>query len=470
MSNEIFIDLHNHPTLKPYGQSVSNGQNNDVHSKSCIWHTDRLNNGDALKENTIGISQYTQSDMSSVQNGGVRVMVVSLYPTEKEFFNIKLNVPNEVTEYLGNWITLFGEKRIKAVRSADFDYWQDLTDEVHFLNLLNDMVPQNGNGKYKIITSAAEIDLNQANTTYLLLSIEGAHVFCEGNDVNDAELWVNLESNVAAMKNPALWPARPFFITLAHHFYNGLCSHAQSLPDKLSKLVSQKNGLETKVEGDKYITNLGYKLIDLLYSTTNGKRILVDVKHMAKDTRKEFYAYHAQHHSTCPIIYSHGGATGQPKFYEKNINVDIDDIETIAASNGIIGLELDQRIMGYDKLKGKMWKWLFGPLVKESKRRKNGAKPVWENLIYIAEVCKNKGFDPWKHICLGTDYDGIINPLNEFRTAESLPNLRTALISHLDDYWNGSSPFIPKNTGGNSTEVIDRIMYKNALQFITDHF
>ena len=56
------------------------------------------------------------------------------------------------------------------------------------------------------------------------------------------------------------WPYPPFFVTLAHHFDNGLGGHAISLSDTISKFVDQKKGLNSD------ITPLGIEVIKSLLS------------------------------------------------------------------------------------------------------------------------------------------------------------------------------------------------------------
>ncbi|MBI3219081.1 MAG: hypothetical protein HYZ44_06195 [Bacteroidetes bacterium] len=49
-----------------------------------------------------------------------------------------------------------------------------------------------------------------------------------------------------------------------------------------------------------------------------------------------------------------------------------------------------------------------------------------------------------KIICLGSDLDGVINPLNQFRTATNYQRLANALLLHVQDYWSSGSSKIPK--------------------------
>ncbi|MDB5272469.1 MAG: peptidase [Chitinophagaceae bacterium] len=474
-----FIDIHVHPTLKPYGKSyyVDNNhgkQHNsfDLYSEACVWHKDQVSLISEAEENTAGFAIYTQADFTTLRKGQLKVVVASLYPMEKGFFKTKQDLPKEARSFIGNCITAFGKSRINAVLSDQFNYWEDVKSEYGFLQLLDNQIPSGGASRYKLISSFQEVDFSQ-DYIYVLLSVEGSHLFCEGNDTRDENSWKNLDQNVAHMKNPVTWPHTPVFLTFAHHFYNGLCSHAESLPSALQTFLDQSDGLEKPVDGNNYITAHGYHLIDLLYSTENGKRILIDIKHMAKATRKEFYAYHASKYSAIPVIYSHGGVRGSHPYYDKEINVDDEDIDYICKSGGLIGMEMDQRIMGYNGTTDKFLHWLKNIFHSHNKLDIQWAEPFWNSVIYIAEHCyKNKisESDPWKFVCLGTDYDGIINPLNRYRTADTLPMLREVLINYLNDYWSQSNPTIPNLTGGPADQVIDKIMYHNAFLFLTSHF
>ncbi len=42
-----------------------------------------------------------------------------------------------------------------------------------------------------------------------------------------------------------------------------------------------------------------------------------------------------------------------------------------------------------------------------------------------------EGTSPWDHVCLGSDYDGLINPINGFETVDKLNNLKPRLEKYL---------------------------------------
>lgn len=466
------IDLHFHSTLKPYGQSFYPNENpTDASSEACIWRSDPPTAEDDAIENIIGIPPYRQSDFTSLMKGGVNVAVVSLYPIETGFVNP--TVLSSLARYSVDLITLFGRKRVDYIKSPAFNYFQDLNNEYKYLLLLDKKIPTNGTSRYNVVGNGAE--LTQAlpgESLNIIVSIEGAHAFCNGHDVKNPTNWNTLDTNIKQVK---AWKYPPFFITLNHHFNNGLASHAQSLFVKLlgKDLFDQAEGMETPLYNGKYISTVGEKVIDLLYATDNGQRILIDIKHMAKGTRTEFYNYRQQKgYSAIPIISSHSATVN---YYDHPLNLDKDDIIAIYNSNGLIGIELDQRVLGYnDGEKGnRFWDWLKNIFESKKKDDQFWSGYFWKNIQVIAEQCYaiNKNENPWKLICLGSDYDGIINPLNKFRTAGDLQNLANALMADVQAYWNSGSSMIPKNhLGIDAHDVVYQIMYSNALNFIQTNF
>jgi len=464
------VDIHFHPTLKPFGHSHDPKENSsDAQSVACIWHSDPPSAIDELDENVLGFPPYREADFTTLVNGKVNIGVISLYPIETGFVHPQLFKPE--SKELIDLITLFGRERVAYLQSAEYNYFEDLNSENQFLSSLHNIIPKNGTSKYVLASSGVQLASQTNETLRIIVSIEGAHVFCNGHDVEDQTAWADVDKRIETVKN---WKYPPFFITLCHHFYNGLASHAKSLFIKVlgTELLDQSRGLDQPVNGQKYITDTGYKVIDYLYSTANGKRILIDVKHMCKKTRLEFYAYRKGKYDSIPLISSHGALVN---FYNQNINLDIDDINEIYNSNGLIGIELDQRVIGYNdqhKL-NRFWNWLLNIFRSTDKKNLVWAEYFWKNVLAIAERCYelDQNVDPWKIICLGTDFDGIINPLNGFRRSTDLQALSSSLLEYVNDYWEKGNGKIPKNHLGMTAEdVVGNIMYKNAYDFIVKNY
>ena len=471
MTSTPIIDIHVHSTLKPYGNSFyANANPRNINDSSCLWFRDNFNLMDNFYENIIGISRYRQSDFSTLTNSQHKIICVSLYPIERSFFDVQKPLLKNFENYIAQFASLLGKNRIENIKNENFNYYQDFLNEYKFLLELNNQIPTGGNKKY--LVSNSKIDLDNEVSLCVIPTVEGCHFFCEGNDTSNLTNWNNLDINVKAVKN---LPVPIFFVTFAHHFYNGLCTHAKSLFDASGQLLDQKYGMRdynfTPNDVLPPISTTGKQLIDLLLSQENGKRILIDIKHMSKEARTEYYNIlnsEKYKNENIPIICSHGAIAILEKL---EINLELEtDVLQIYKSSGLIGIEMDQRILGYNK--NRFSKWFGNIFRKKDKKAYLEAAYFWEQIRLIAEFSFINGFsqNPWQCICLGSDYDGVINPLNSYRDSSTMTILYNNLIIYLDDYWSKNS-VIPKNHNGkDSQDVIYRIMYKNAYEFINKNY
>lgn len=115
-------------------------------------------------------------------------------------------------------------------------------------------------------------------------------------------------------------------------------------------------------------------------------------------------------------------------------------------------------------------KWAKWALSKK-KKREIEFNYFFRTVIDVAEYAYEKQFpNPRQCIFLGTDFDGIINPLNSFKTAAGLQDLNTLLIEKLEDHF-ANEPKIPANhIGMNAEAVASAIMYDNAYNLLLKHY
>ena len=151
-----FVDLHNHPAMKPYGQSFSRkpGMNNlNRRKKNSIWHYDSPNIFERALQLLTGISKFTQSDCCTLVYGNTRIACASLYPIERGFFTGELGT-GRFSELANAFVTGVGEERVDFIQNIR-DYYEDVVREYNFYKQLDgrSVATEAGNSKYILVNS-----------------------------------------------------------------------------------------------------------------------------------------------------------------------------------------------------------------------------------------------------------------------------------------------------------------------------
>ena len=449
--------------------------------KNSIWHYSPPNALERALNKLVTLTKFTQTDLTALAKADTQIVIISLYPFEKHFLTRRIWGWKGLTDVLVNLAASISQKRIDFVRSHR-DYFEDLIAEYDFYNQLDNQV-QKIDGKiftYRLVNSFDQIEQNKLQETSnrriinIILSIEGGHAFNTGLDMDmDTGLPDKVIENVKKVKS---WENKPLFITFAHHFYNELCGHARSISISLLK-KNQNRGLGSG------ITSLGFDVLKLLLDDTDGKRILIDVKHMSVLSRKLYYQLLDTEYKDedIPLIVSHGAVNGmasmdrpdhsnQPERTKWLKNIDInfynDELIRIARSNGIFGLQLDERRIGSKKAirRSKIY------FPNKRKRLQKKSLLVWRQIEHIAEVLNTDGVFCWGIQCIGSDFDGIVDPINGLWTAENLNDLADKLIVHAENYLQNNREQLKDFNRITSKTIIDSVMYGNAYDFIKNNY
>ncbi len=458
---------------------------------------------------------------------------------------------------LGEGVGVFGARwlsydipaaRSRQVQASSHDYFDDLKSEFEVLTnekfwTAPDAVA-NG-AEAKVVGDFGELAplLEQSNMTAAIVTIEGGHSLgcgsvetladIEDEDLNDTsddawdcfrlnspgfhdpdinsqivkrfrklrvrELVLKLLKNIETVKNWGGGKYAPFFITFSHHFWNQLCGHAISLPYKLGGSVpvfNQEHGIEEPM------TEVGKVVLSALLSTNNGKRILVDTKHMSLRGKDWYYrsveAYNAAAARKIPIISSHAAVNGRVSMpldpYTKkcgvanaeyqdstyfnfwDINLSQVEIQRIDDSDGLIGLNFDERILtGQVRNKG---------LHKRAKKGRNAAlwaEPLADQMVQFAAAIATKKDaaakpweDYWRRLAIGSDFDGAINPIDGYCWAADFRDLGPHLVDRLMAMKGPAAGAAVDPLAGRSPEdielIVDMFLHGNALDFLAKYF
>ncbi|HYE55976.1 MAG TPA: hypothetical protein VD996_14090, partial [Chitinophagaceae bacterium] len=304
------------------------------------------------------------------------------------------------------------------------------------------------------------------------------------------------------------------------------------------------------------LTQLGKNIVRKLHDNN----ILVDVKHMAYSTRIALYAERDIRGYTQPIICTHAGIAGcswnerfkylrtapqlviapsarnpqqlvrawqvehlkkkghvkppnssnaMSAFNLSSINLYDEDIMQIFRSEGLIGISLDQRIVGYpgesightidifpsdvEYIADADAQIFFGTQNPQNLPVFNGnqdevlkgseaedhnmltvdshARYFLNQVVHILAVAKKNGHlqKALTQICIGSDFDGLINPIDCCETAESFTAFRQQLsdIMKETNFWDGTGI---KKTEIDVDQLLGNLFFENAHQFLLRNF
>ena len=482
---DFSIELHCHPTFKPLGKSyklkvgVQSANNNE---ETSLWHYDAPSVFEKLLNYVGGLTKFSQANFTAAAYGTVWVITVSMGSIEKWFFNNKLGT-GTISNILGEFATEVSVPRINAIQDMQ-DYFKDLSQEYEFLREMNDQKIQIEGAWYTyrivnnftelqnvITTNELTINLQQDNPIVVAIipSIEGMHVLnCGlGKPCSNEEVIANARALKAS-------PNKPWFITFTHHFYNELCGHSLSLQGLVAKECDQSTGIDTG------FTELGKEVLDILLDNVNGKRILIDIKHLSPIGRKQFFKIHEEKYPDIPIIISHGACNGLPNmdqtisdspelgntFYGGGINFYDEEIVKVVNSNGIFGLQLDERRIANRETFKNIKRSIF-----RNKIMYYRSQLLWNQVQYIAELLDKNDLPAWSNIAIGSDYDGLVDPLNSFWTMAQYPILKSYLERHAYNYMKNSSRRLKNGFNKIDADVIvQNIFHTNAWEFLKTWF
>lgn len=505
MTLNFSIDLHCHPNYKPFARAhTENGeppvaQSTSASHRSSLWHYDPPTITDKLANYVLSITKFSQNNFTASLYGRLLVMAVGMGSVEKFFFKNKLGT-GSITDLVDDFVAGFGKPRINAIEGMT-SYWEDFLREMQFMQEQENHVlridgqwctyrmVKNFNDLQACIAANEVDNAGKSKDNPIVIAVipalEGLHVLncglennCDPNEV---------KQHVRDLKN---MPNAPWFVTFSHHFYNELCGHARSLRKLIGKVANQEEGINSD------FTPLGLEVLDLLLDPGQGRRILIDIKHMSAIARKRFFQMRRdKYNSSFPIIISHGVCNGLPTlgatvsnypelgntfinpienetggdgaFKDHNlINFFDDEILEMADSGGIIGIQLDERRLAndesIDRVRHSLWR---------NKIMHYRSELVWRQIQYMAELLDDHGRYAWGNMAIGSDFDGLVDPLNAFWTAEEYDDLAGYLERHAYNYFK-DHPGRMKNQLNkiNPDQVIQNIFRNNAWDFLRKWF
>jgi len=479
-ADNFFVDIHCHPTMRAV---------NTAHTEveSSIWQKTKNGLGQTpvgrlIHQQSKDIAKESQANLYAMSEGRVRVVFDSLYPIEKGFLSFR-KVPGLIVSPKGN------AEAVEALTGVNAQYFREIqSNDSYFSELLQQYeFIVNGQGKspcetkaYKVVKNYDELQAvlqQDSETMAIVLNIEGAHAFGCGlkhtENLSIKDLKKILSYNIEQVKQLEF---PPFSVNLAHHFWNQLCGQVRSFKPAVFAALNQSKGLNGG------ITELGWHVLSELLTRKNGRRIIVDTKHMSVPARMEYYQFVQQYNyinseDKIPILCSHTGANGfkdmkgsmaqadrapklkQGYLHQWSINLSDEEVQIIHESEGLIGIMLDKSVLASSQTLKEIKQ-----LKSSEAQKKAYIQLILENMFQmVGAIGKRSG---WDVLSIGSDYDGIITHIDCYENATRFTNLKADLVAYLHKYqphpnlWFGYTP----------EKMIEKVMCTNAMNFLKRFF
>lgn len=371
----------------------------------------------------------------------------------------------------------------------------------------------------KTIVDRNDHDKNQF-TVAVIPTVEGLHSIGLGhvdfkgmgenpNNKSEVELLDRLDQVKGIGANG--WKFPPIVANLTHAFANDVCGQAQGFSQLfqiLFQYAEPYGSINDPKEQDKQdglnkpLSDLGRKLVLRMLNLDQvsenrggsaGRRIIPDIKHMSARTRKDYYGIidnHNQAHpdDIIPVIMSHAAVNGKARlddhldptdqereyndsdtFNPWSINLFDDEIMRIFRTKGLIGVIFDERVLTGGRKLRKIKKAIKAH---NNSRftREQWTRVVLDHVHHIVSMVKNSGEQEWEKawdiICIGSDFDGQINPVDSFRKATDFDKFR----KEAEKVLRKDARFNALKGGLSEREIMDRICFDNVFNFLKRYF
>lgn len=487
-----FFDMHSHLSLQPY----YNRHSADITKMhGGFWNVRKKDASvliEAAVENLAHVPQESQTHLYGAIVAGVKCIVNSLYPIEFEFMvrGKESDQPSNLWDKLLTYIIGMEKNELNKRQKQAVSYFTDLTDEFQYIQSKTgyENCPS-GHFSFQIVKSYDELINLDGNTIGIILSIEGSHSLSSIFPVKKKD-YKNYETegykdsvmnNLPIVKN---WNYPPFFISPAHHFYNQSGGLSESIEKIMSGILVRKQNI--RIKGipvfETGISDFGLELIEQLLDRSSGARILIDVKHLSPKARYQYYKLldkkRTADNDHIPVIASHAAINGldspdDPReevepFNNGWINLFNDEIKKIIDTDGLIGIMLDEKRLYCRNIKKEIMK-----LRKKGDTtglKKAYIKILLTQILHIAQVTNAKGLN---HVCLGSDFDGVINPVDIYAKYEHWPEMRRDMetfintnLDEIDSRYKQMKDLVKQDVNG----FLDNIFWNNAEQFLKKYF
>lgn len=515
-----FFDFHVHPTLK----SLFSENNSVLQTRKLSpWMPlDKSKIPFLLRCCTeFEYILQSQGNLSQLVASDCNLICVALYIPEKTLLTADL-LQKSTESALGVYLQ---KNKITALMNGNpyqiicTDDWSCLTDAVQFGIT---------NKKVKVIKKRTDYNENDITTIHVVFSVEGCHNLSSAlqnydlntiiSNIDDLRSKVSLLSiNLTHMEQSPLcnhafgmqflsndsFKPTGFRMTnggiavLKHCYKNKILVDIKhlSLGSRLHLYELRKTSEFTSFNQPIVCTHAGFTGISM-------KEIPDYLFAMRKFTSKNYSVFWQGK----PVKY---GESPRPCFNASSINLYDEDIIEILLSGGIIGLSLDKRILGYqaferesngrddfpleaeyvsnkelnlflgkgkvtiskafDPSEGKVMEWdeIEEGGVVNPKLSHYHLKHFMAHILHLFVVARQNNYDVNKalnQVCIGSDFDGLINPVGFCETTINLENFKSEFEENFTDFAKEANVKLP--AGFDVKSFSAKLFFENGRDFV----
>lgn len=445
---QSFVDIHVNCSKKAFNSRSTKVRYNmwEPMYHECGEEGDRVKT--VMQNFGDFVPKQSQSHLEALVKGHTRIACLNISPIEQPFIATNSVLTDKLKSKTIACISGIDANQL-FLRRKEIDYFKDLVEHISFVERF-EKKPYVVNGfeyDFTLIRNRKELEDIAKDPTKmgLVLTVEGGHALGHSIYINDGITDLNEYRDLVLENVDRLKGARPLidgsdvyldapvlWISLCKNYANGLGGNAVSLNKTQQSIFAKVEGANLKE------TKLGVEVMERLLSKDQGRRILVDIKHMSLEFRARYYKSIERSEilgDGIPVVCSHCAISGLSKknaLYKKKDddtknsnsylnhwqqNLCAEDISKIYASRGLIGITLDKSVLAGETALTEINQTLPNTL----QRRKACIKLLMANMLTVVQVINDA--TAWNILSIGSDFDELVEPLDAYPTSEDLPQL-----------------------------------------------
>jgi hypothetical protein len=488
-----FFDMAVFSTQKPFKSRKVKRQNlwkNMEHD--CSMEIDQVPS--ELNNAFQGIHRSNQSSFFDLIKGNVRISNQIIRPTERQIMFSPYLTPGSSSQIFSCLSGLSYREEHFILNNAD--YFDIVLQNIKYLRDELKYSHRENVHSYKaiLIRTKEEIrpTMKDPSKLGLILSIGGGHslgnyLYLEQGQSNTPEYQEIVLSNVLKLKGhipykknkETLLDIPIFSISFNNYFKDGICGKAAVLNTAENLAFTEPSNTGTG------FTSMGTAVVATMLDKSKGRRILLDIGGISLKSREWYYKEIKNRRfkkDTIPILATGVGISGLSKkdnaygkadkksfLSHQGGNLCRQDLKNILESEGLISISLE-----INKLMGKSCVNRYNETVPFSAERH---RVVIEAIV--GNICKaihmSNSIEAWDMLSICSYFDNHARHTEIYQTSADMVSLYRELLA----FFNNPRPIEDLYTikeiknfmyDLSAEEIVAKLMYKNALRFLEDHF